>query len=223
MKFAILIPTFQAEKTLPTLLTNIIRVTSTIEDEISTIVVNDGSTDNTAEVARNFSVTLINHEKNKGKGSSLLTGFNYALQKNVDAVLTIDADLQHDPIFIKNFISEFKKGEFDIILGNRVNRFPQMPLHRQLSNILTSYLLSSKLGIEIPDSQSGYRIISSKVINKINLYNSGFMLETELLIEAAKLKFKITSIPISTIYSGEKSFMRNTKSIFEFIKLLSKE
>ncbi|MSQ46661.1 MAG: glycosyltransferase family 2 protein [Ignavibacteria bacterium] len=223
MKFAILIPAFQAEKTISKLLSDIAKITTTIQDEVITIVVNDASTDSTEKIASNFPIILLKHETNKGKGAALKTGFAFAINQNVDAVLTIDADLQHEPIYIKQFINEFKKGNFDLIIGNRINRFTNMPIHRQLSNLVTSFLVTAKTKIKIPDSQSGYRIITTKILETISLNHDGFILETELLINAARSKFKISSIPISTIYSNNKSHMTNWKSTIEFIKLIISE
>ena len=223
MKIAILIPAFQAEKTISTLLNEIEKITTTIQDEVITIVVNDGSTDSTEKIASNFPIILLKHETNKGKGAALKTGFAFAINQNVDAVLTIDADLQHETIYVKQFINEFKKGNFDLIIGNRINRFSNMPIHRQLSNLVTSFLVTAKSKIKIPDSQSGYRIISTKILKTLTLNHDGFILETELLINAARSKFRIGSIPISTIYSNSKSHMTNWKSTLEFIKLIISE
>lgn len=223
MKIAILIPAFQAEKTISTLLNEIEKITTTIQDEVITIVVNDGSTDSTEKIASNFPIILLKHETNKGKGAALKTGFAFAINQNVDAVLTIDADLQHETIYVKQFINEFKKGNFDLIIGNRINRFSNMPIHRQLSNLVTSFLVTAKSKIKIPDSQSGYRIISTKILKTLTLNHDGFILETELLINAARSKFRIGSIPISTIYLNSKSHMTNWKSTLEFIKLIISE
>ncbi len=223
MKLAILIPAFQAEKTISTILSEIGKITTTIQDEVIIVVINDGSTDATEKIATNFPIKFLKHNTNKGKGAALKTGFAFAINQNVDAVLTIDADLQHETIYIKQFINEFKKGNFDLIIGNRINRFTNMPIHRQLSNLVTSFLVTAKSKIKIPDSQSGYRIISTKILKTISLNHDGFILETELLIKAARANFRIGSIPISTIYSNNKSHMTNWKSTLEFIKLIISE
>ena len=223
MKLAILIPAFQAEKTISTILSEIGKITTTIQDEVIIVVINDGSTDATEKIATNFPIKILKHNTNKGKGAALKTGFAFAINQNVDAVLTIDADLQHETIYIKQFINEFKKGNFDLIIGNRINRFTNMPIHRQLSNLVTSFLVTAKSKIKIPDSQSGYRIISTKILKTISLNHDGFILETELLIKAARANFRIGSIPISTIYSNNKSHMTNWKSTLEFIKLIISE
>ncbi|MDA0986794.1 MAG: glycosyltransferase family 2 protein [Bacteroidetes bacterium] len=223
MKFAIIIPAYQASKTIIKLLNEIEKVLSTLNEDVSVIVINDGSTDGILQQLQNYPVEILSHQINLGKGTALKTGFEYAIKNNFDAVITLDADLQHDPIYIKKFIQEYKRNYFDLIIGNRIDRIKQMPFSRQLSNLLTSFILSAKTGIDIPDSQSGYRIISTKILKSITLEQTDYTLETEMLIKAAKLKFRVGSIPISTIYNNQQSHIKNWKTIFNFLKLIFKD
>lgn len=163
-------------------------------------------------------VVLLQNEKNYGKGYSLQKGFAEAVKLNYDFVITIDADLQHDPDLIPKFIAEY--GKADILIGNRMNNTSKMPMQRIASNRLTSFLLSKKLATEIKDSQCGYRAYSIDVLKKIKTQFTGFEAESEILVKAIRAGFKINFIDISTIYENEKSKMRPLQAIAGFIKVL---
>jgi len=215
-KILILIPAFNAEKTIYQLIEKI--STNNIEKE-NILVVDDGSFDSTYEIAKNCGVNVLQHKKNKGKGEALKTGFGYALKEGYSGVITLDADLQHDPRFIPEFI---KKAESDILVGTRDIRLKTMPLPRWLSNNLTSIIVSILGDTKVRDSQSGYRYISTEVLKSIRLKTKKYELESELLIKAGRRKFKIDPVPISTIYQGSKSFINPLVDTGRFIKLMWK-
>lgn len=189
--------------------------------DLQVIVVDDGSIDNTAEIAHLVGATALRHDKNCGKGTALQTGFDFLKkQAQVEFILTLDADLQHQPEDIQKFFITQQHTGADIVIGWRERAGTKMPLHRILSNTLTSALVSLKTGMKIRDSQCGFRLIRKRVLENIQLESHGYEAETELLIKAARLKFKIEFVPVNTVYGNEKSYMTHWVTTMNFIKVL---
>ncbi len=184
------------------------------------LVVDDGSTDGSALEAEKRGVNIITHTKNTGKGSALISGFAWGIKHDAQWILTMDADGQHNPDEIPFFLQEAKKDSYDMLIGNRDFSIKSMPLKRSLSNRITSKILSILLKQEISDSQNGFRMIKTDVIKKIDVESSDFILETEMIINASVAGFNIGFVPISTIYSGEKSHMSNFSTTIRFIKTI---
>jgi glycosyltransferase involved in cell wall biosynthesis len=219
MNLAVIIPAFNAAATLPRLLDR----TAAIVPASNIIIVDDGSTDTTADIVARYSVQLIRHERNAGKGAALQTGFTAALQNNFDAVITMDADLQHQPEDIPRFVQMFDLTNDNIIIGSRLHNKKGMPLHRILSNSITTYLVGARTGKNITDSQSGFRFITANVLYRVTLVSNGFEAETEFLIKAASCGFSFGALPIDTIYAGEKSHMTHVATTMNFIKVLFRQ
>jgi glycosyltransferase involved in cell wall biosynthesis len=186
------------------------------------LVVDDGSTDNSSVEAQKRMVHLRKHQTNLGKGRALITGFDFAIERSAAWVLTLDADGQHLPEEIPQFLEAAESGKFAFIIGNRKKTPGKMPLHRICSNVLTSKLLSKVTGQNIPDSQSGYRMIQTELIKRMHFQSYDFILETEMILSAVRLGAKLRFVPISTVYRDEKSHMRNTKTMEGFIKTIYK-
>ena len=206
MKILALIPAYNEEERIG----DVVKKTSKYCD---VLVVDDGSMDNTGNIAKENGAFVIKHEKNKGKGDALITGFNYAIENNYNVIITLDADGQHDPSEIPKFLENIDK--YDIIIGAR--DFREMPFLRRLSNTITTFLLSLRTHQKIEDSQSGYRLIKTHVLKGLNFKTKRFILESELLVRA---KCRIGNIRVKTIYRGEKSHINNLKDTIRFIKFL---
>ncbi|MBD3288638.1 glycosyltransferase [candidate division KSB1 bacterium] len=183
------------------------------------IVVNDGSTDGTATYALKENVIVLSHKHNRGKGAALRTGFSKAIELNWDAVITLDADGQHNPIFVPYFIGRYKETGADIIIGSRMCNLKSMPPHRILSNRITSKILSWRIGQKIIDSQCGYRLISIDVLNEIELLTSHYDTESEIIIRSGLAGFRIDFVDIETIYNNEASSINLVLDTMRFIKL----
>jgi glycosyltransferase involved in cell wall biosynthesis len=185
------------------------------------IAVNDGSSDGSEKTIVNLDrVQVISLNRNYGKGYAMQVGFNECIKNNFDIVFTLDADKQHDPAFIPDFISQINN--FDIVIGNRLTDTSDMPMLRILSNKVTSFLLSIKTGQNIFDSQCGYRAYNINVLKLIKTFSVGYEAESEILISSAKSDFKIGFVKIPTIYGNEKSKMNSFSAIFGFIKVILK-
>jgi glycosyltransferase involved in cell wall biosynthesis len=217
---AVLIPALNAAQTLAEAITKI----KTVLQGSWIVVVDDGSTDETAGIAEASGANVVRHPVNRGKGAALTTGFDHILHTSqAECVITLDADLQHDPMEIPRFISRWERGTADLIVGHRRKTGSGMPMHRRMSNQLTSFLVSARTGQAIRDSQCGFRCIGRSVLTEVRCSSSGFEAETEMLIRAAQHGFVIDFVPISTIYDGERSSMTHWQTTRRFLEVLLKE
>ena len=191
---------------------------------IETIVVDDGSVDDTAKEAEENGAKLIRHRKNMGKGAALKTGFEYILNedKECDAILIMDGDGQHSPSDINAFtkMAEERKGSF--IIGNRMGNVKDMPLDRKLTNRFMSMIISALCGQRIPDTQCGFRLLRRDLVNKLDIEFSRFEVESELLIKASRLGSAILSVPIQTLYGQESSQINPFHDTIRFVSFLLK-
>ncbi len=183
------------------------------------LVVDDGSTDGTAAVAEAVGATVVRHAENRRKGAALQTGFAWALEHGYDAVLTLDADGQHDPTEIPKFLAALEAGTGDLIIGER--DFSQMAWPRPLSTPLGSWLLSLALGTRITDNQSGYRLLTRRFLEQLQLTSTGFEMEVEMIWEAVRLDMPIGWVPIRTIYDIDKpSYFHPMKDTLRFLQMV---
>lgn len=217
-RLAVVIPAYNAESTIE----EVVRRTKSVSPEIKVIVVDDGSRDRTAEFARKASARVISHERNKGKGIALQTGFSKALSEGAEAVITLDADCQHAPEEIPWFVQKWLNSGADLIIGTREIKLGKMPAIRVLTNSLSSLLVSLLGGKRIKDSQSGYRLLSRRLINELPVKCPGYGAESEFVIKTATLGYKIECVPISTIYGCEKSYIHPVKQPLLFLGLILK-
>jgi len=211
--YCVVIPAFNEEKSLGRLLDELKKYV----DKSQIIVIDDGSKDNTRIVAEKSDVHVISHKNNFGKGESLRRGFDEAVKRGFSWIITMDADMQHYPADICRFLEKAGKQDADIILGTRMGNLKNMPFQRILSNKITSYFISLRIGQKVEDSQCGFRMISRRLIEEISLHKSHFSLESELLLKAGLRKFKIDSIAIKTVYSNSKSHINPLRDTLGFI------
>jgi glycosyltransferase involved in cell wall biosynthesis len=191
--------------------------------DIDLIVVDDGSVDNTKAIAEREGAQLIRHITNEGKGKALRDGFRFALDKNYDFVITLDADGQHDTDAIPSFIKKINKSAAGIVTGNRLHYPEGMPLIRLFINRFFSKITSLICRQNIPDAACGYKIIKKEVLQSINLGSNRYDIEPELLIKSAKAGFKIESINIKCIYTGGISRIKPLQYWSDFFRLIIKE
>jgi glycosyltransferase involved in cell wall biosynthesis len=181
------------------------------------IVIDDGSSDGTGAAAALAGAKVIAHAVNQGKGKALNTGFDYAVQRQVDAAITLDADGQHDPDEIPKFVEAFRSGKGDIIIGQR--DFSQMPAKNQFGNRTGTFLLGLAMGQPVPDNQSGYRLLNRPVMEQVRPDATRFEAEVELLLRAQLAGFRIAWVPIRTIYNDKVSHFRPLHDSWLFLKM----
>ncbi len=214
MNLLVVIPAFNEERHLPELLHRLQRVIPL--DQV--LVVDDGSRDRTALLAEAAGARVLRNPRNQGKGYSLYRGFQYALQEGYDAVLTLDADLQHPPEYLPAFLARAREG-YHVVVGSRFHDMRGMPLDRYLTNKTTTLVLSVLTGQRLQDTQSGYRLIRREVLERFQPTTFRFDFESELLFQAALQGFRIGYVPIPTIYGQERSSIHKVRDTWRFIRL----
>ena len=177
------------------------------------VVVDDGSSDDTAAVAETAGARVIRQSPNQGKGAALRAGFAAALADDVEAVITLDGDGQHDPAEIPTFLAAEPA---ELIVGQR--DFRRMPPVRRLSNWLGTVALSGALGHWIPDNQSGYRMIGRRLMSAtLHSREPGFAFEVEMIAICLREGWPIRWVPVRTIYGDETSHIRPLRHLREFL------
>lgn len=185
-----IIPALNAERTLP-------RVVEQARKQIEPVVViDDGSSDRTGDVARAAGAIVLRHDVNRGKGAALKTGFAWALENGYDGVITLDADGQHLPSEIPKFLRERESGGADLIIGGRSHLFGEMLPRRRNANRFSAWCIAKCSGVPITDSQSGFRFYSANLLRRLELRTDGFDMESEVIVLAGKRKLRIVTIPI---------------------------
>lgn len=189
---------------------------------LDVVVIDDGSPDATAAVAEAAGAVVLRHERNRGKGAALNTGFEYARKHGYEAVITMDADGQHVPDEIPKFLDAYKRFGSAVLIGNRMWNPSGMPLIRRWTNRFMSWLLSRVMGQYVPDTQCGFRMYRCDILPVVVGKSERFDAESEILLNIASHRIPMESVRISTVYAGERSKIRPTADTVRFIKMLWK-
>ena len=213
----VILPSYNAARFLEQVIADIRAVTP----DIRVLVVDDGSSDGTAEVGRAAGAEVIVHEVNKGKGGALATGNAWALEQGLEWVYTMDADGQHLPSEMPDFMRVATEGDYDAVVGNRMEATADMPWIRKRTNEFTSWVVSSLAGTRIPDSQNGYRLFRVACLEGIVLRTTRYDTESEILVRLARRGYRIGSVPVSTIYGDEKSSINPFVDTGRFFRLVT--
>jgi glycosyltransferase involved in cell wall biosynthesis len=185
------------------------------------LVVDDGSSDETARQAQSAGVDLVVHPQNRGKGESIKTGLRHWFDRGSEYVVLLDADGQHLPEEISRFVGAItSESGAKVFIGSRMNDTRTMPLLRRMVNRYMSNKISRVCGQQIPDTQCGFRMLHRDIIPEVLSGSSRFEYETEMLIIASRKRYRIASVPISTIYSDEVSSINPVRDTLRFFKLM---
>ena len=201
MKFITIIPAYNEEKA----------IKSVVECALKygdVLVVDDGSDDNTYNLAKSADVKIVKHEKNRGKGAAIKSGLKEALNNNYDVLILLDGDGQHNPDCIPSFISNMDGNE--LVIGSRFKKGnpENMPVWRKLSNKITTNLIKFGTGYRLTDSQSGFRAISRNAAGLfLDIKYNDYLYESEMFYRAARHKIKVSEAPIPCTYGDEKSYV----------------
>ena len=222
MDLAIGIPAYNEEKNIA----SIIMKLKKISDKI--IVCNDGSTDLTEDIASKLGAIMINHEKNRGYGSAIISLFQKAKELGSEILVTFDADGQHRIVDINSVIEPILKNQADIVIGSRfLNEDDKVPEYRKFGIKVITKVTNASINQKLTDSQSGFRAYSKKVLNEINPSEYGMGVSTEILIKASSKGFKIIKVPIKILYDGDTSthnpVSHGTSVLFSTMKFTSIE
>ena len=177
------------------------------------IVVDDGSTDQTARVARLAGATVIQHEQNKGCGASIQTLLAEARKRGPDILVLLDADTQHNPDEIPQLIRPIGEG-YDLVIGSREEQADKTPRYRRIGQKILFYLSRILSREKLADTESGFRALSREAISKLKIQESGFAVEAEMIARAKDNHLKITQVPISNIYTKDGSTLNPVRHGF---------
>lgn len=183
------------------------------------LVVDDGSKDDTAAQAEAAGAEVLRQVPNQGKGAALMAGFRRAYELGYDAVVMLDADGQHDPEEIPAFLRAFDETGADLIIGRRDFRY--MPRLRRTTNTIGTWMFSWAVGQYIPDNQSGYRLLSRRMIAAtLESRETNFEFEVEMIVVCIQNGYKLGWVPIRTIYGDEKSHIRPLRHAYHYIRIV---
>jgi glycosyltransferase involved in cell wall biosynthesis len=189
MRIAAAIPAFQAGASVG----DVIRRTREVLPEV--LVVDDGSSDATAEAARGAGAELVVHAVNRGKGAALVTAFRTLFARGCDAVVTLDADGQHLPEEIPKLL-EAARGEADLVLGTRDHLFAEMVAARRVANRLSSWAISWAAGQSLSDVQTGFRLYTRRLVEATGFPETRFDAESAVVVRAGRRGFRIVTVPV---------------------------
>ena len=185
------------------------------------VVVNDGSKDHTAAVAQKFGVCVVNHIINLGAGAATQTGIEYALKKNADIIVTIDADHQHMPADIKSLVNLLISKQVDIVIGSRfLNKTNKIPATRVFYNKIANVITYFVTGVRVSDSQSGMKAFTADFARKSKLNFNGFEFSVEMIRNIKVNNAKVLECPIDVIYT--KDTLSKGQNLITGIKMLRK-
>ena len=187
------------------------------------IVVNDGSVDNTARLARLAGAEVVEHDKNKGYGAAIQTILSEAGKRDADILVIIDADAQHDPNEIPRLIDAVKAGS-DVVIGSRELQKDVIPGYRRLGQSVLAKFTNIAARQNLSDTESGFRAYSKKAIAEMELSQQGMAISAEIISEASHKGLKISEVPITVSYDDVTSSQNpvlhglgNLSRIFFFI------
>lgn len=220
MKLVIQIPCFNEEKTLPDVIKDIPKKIKGI-DEIILLVIDDGSTDNTIEVAKKLGCRVVSHKKNLGLAKAFKTGVEEALRLNADILVNTDGDNQYKGEYITNLVSNMIDKNADIVVGNRqTSKIPHFSLTKKFFQYLGSFTVRFISDCKITDTVSGFRAYSREAMLKLNV-TSNFSYVLDTLIQATKKDLLLTEVIVATNPPTRKS--RLFSNMFQHIKKSSTE
>jgi len=194
-KVCVIIPTFNNQNTLKRVVDGVLHYTNDI------IIVNDGSTDDTFHILKDYSDLLqIHFPKNKGKGAAIREGFKRAFQNNFEFAITIDSDGQHYPDDLPVFLNELEKDDRYLLIGSRNMTHESIPKGSSFGNKFSNFWFWAETGIQLNDTQSGYRLYPLNTLNKIRFYTNKFELEIEVIVKAVWNGIPVKNVPIKVLY-----------------------
>src|SRR5262249_22016706 len=169
------------------------------------LVVDDGSKDDTGEVAAAAGAEVLRQPANRGKGSAIRAGLAHLLDGDATHIAFVDADGQHDPADLPALLAAAERGD-DFVIGSRMADPEGIPPVRYKTNEIGSRILTRMTGHEIQDGQSGYRVVASDLLRKLHLTARGYSIETEMLLKAARHVSRFREVPVRAVYGGPSHY-----------------
>ena len=201
---------------------HIVSVVTGVRRHLPVLVVDDGSQDDTAALAESAGASVLRQTPNQGKGAALLNGFKRCLDEGCDAVVHLDGDGQHDPEEIPLFLEAYARTGAALVIGRR--DFSKMPQPRATTNTIGRWMFSAAVGQDIPDNQSGYRLVTRPLLELLvqDTSEAGFEFEVDMITRCLKHRLGLVWVPIRTIYAGEKSHIRYAHHVVHYFRIVNK-
>ena len=194
-----LVPAYQAAGTVEAVVSGLRRHVARV------VVVDDGSTDETGQVAAGAGAEVLRMRPNGGKGSAVRAGLARLLDSDATHVAFVDADGQHDPEDLPALLAAARDGD-DFVIGSRMADPEAMPPVRYKTNEIGSRILTRMTGHEIHDGQSGYRVVAADLLRRMRLTARGYSIETEMLLKAAPYVKRFREVPVRAVYGGPSHY-----------------
>ena len=214
-RLCVIIPTYNNANTIRQVIEDVHRYCNHV------IVVNDGSTDATSDILQQLSqtVTVVAYEKNKGKGHALVKGFRKAMDMGFTHAITMDADGQHFAEDIPQFINEMNKCSEAFVVGSRNLNEKNMPRGNTFANRFSNFWFRLQTSINLPDTQSGYRLYALASLRGLRLITSRYEAELELLVFAAWAGVRIVSVPVRVYYPPADQRVSHFRPVYDFVRI----
>lgn len=213
-KVCVLVPTYNNERTLGKVLTSILEYTDQV------IVVNDGATDSTPELLRQFpQINLVAYLPNRGKGYALRTGFRHAVKSGYDYAITIDSDGQHFAEDLPKFLRKMEDHPKAIIIGARNMDQASVPGKSSFGHKFSNFWFHVETGLKMSDTQSGYRLYPVKLMNNTNFITRKFEFEIEVLVMSSWRGIEITEVPVRVFYEAKESRVTHFRPFKDFTRI----
>jgi glycosyltransferase involved in cell wall biosynthesis len=218
---AVVIPAFNEANTIRDIASGALACTPNV------VVVDDGSTDGTADALDGLPVTLLRHPENRGKAAALMRGLGAAMDHDVEGVVTLDGDGQHLPSDIRRLVRAARLHPEHLVIGSRLHDGAKFPPARLAANRIANFWISWAAGQRISDTQSGFRFYPAALLRAVDwadLNGDGFVFESEILIHAAECGYSSTSVDIPALYDREyfrPSHFRPLRDITAIVRMVA--
>ena len=212
-RVCVMIPTFNNSRTIGKVIEDVQQFTDQI------IVINDGSTDDTKEILSKYAIDVVTHERNKGKGMALRSGFRRALERNFDFAISIDSDGQHFADDLPKFIAALNVHSHAIIIGARNMEQAGVPGKSSFGNNFSNFWFRLETGIKVSDTQSGYRLYPVSALRNFTFVTRKYEFEIEVLVRAAWSGIEITEVPVKVFYAGKDERVSHFRPFRDFTRI----
>ncbi|MCF8374251.1 MAG: DUF2062 domain-containing protein [Bacteroidales bacterium] len=214
LKCCVIVPTYNNASTIAEVLKGIQDYTENI------IVVNDGSTDNTTNILKEFEyIEVTGYGQNQGKGYAIRTGFKHALKLGFEYAITIDSDGQHYPDDLPSFLDKLEDYKNAILVGSRNLDQENMPGKNSFGNKFSNFWFKVETGMSLPDTQSGYRLYPIKHLKKVRFFTRKYEFEIEVMVRAAWKGIEILPIPVKVYYAPGDERISHFRPFVDFFRI----
>jgi len=215
MKIYGLIPAYNEEKTIREVVKRIKKL------GFKPLVIDDSSSDKTGEIARKAGAIVLRHEKNKGKGRAIRTGFNFLKDRNFDYLVLIDADMQYSPEEALKVLAPLQAGEADFVTGCR--KWKEIPLRHRLGNLGWRGTFNFLFGTRFKDTNCGLMALTRNAMKKVWKVHGGYIIESVLFIQALKKGLRIKQVPVNVTYKKKSDVLRGIRIVLGVLIFILKE